>query len=193
MTAGAFDRVVTLALLAFGLWYLLTMLSYPEGAGRIPAIVATVMIAALVLQLVLSFRGAASDEGARDATASTPSTPTPTSSAQPAVDAGGSVDPRPDVVRPPDIEPDSYDTLIRLSGVRRRLFLGIAVWTLLFYVGALAVGFVATFAVLFAGLLLYVRETPFLAVAAGLVSGLAMYGFVTVFLELPAFTGFLLP
>lgn len=190
MTARAFDRIVTLALLSFGLWYLLTMLSYPEGAGRIPAIVATVMVLALALQLLLSFRGTAADESAADATAESA---TAGSAGQPAVDAGTSTAPGPDAVTPPDIEPDSYETLIRLSGARRRLFLGIAVWTLLFYLGALAVGFVATFAVLFAGLLFYVRERPLVAVTAGLISGLAMYGFVTVFLELPAFTGFLLP
>lgn len=193
MSGRGFDRVVTLLLLGLGLWYLVTMLSYPAGAGRIPAIAAAAFIAALVVQLLASFRTSASDQGSHHAASSASPTAGIASAAPTAKphEGGGPGAPHVDAVAPPDIEPDSYDTLIRLSGARRRLFLGIATWAVLFYVGALAVGFVATFAVLFTGLLLYVRERPVVAVAAGLVSGLAMYAFVAVFLRLPAFSGFL--
>ncbi len=199
MSARSFERLVTLVLLAFATAYLVKMLSYPEGAGQIPAIVAAVMIATLLVQLAASFRsgGGGDDAPADPAASAAPSSAAPSGAGsvgaareQDAVAA--SVVASPEDVSPPDIEPDTYETLIRLRGNRRRLFLAIAVWTLLFYVGALAVGFVATFAVLFAALLLYVRERLVIALAAGALSGVLMYAFVTVFLELPGFDGFLL-
>jgi hypothetical protein len=199
VSARSFERLVTLVLLAFATAYLVKMLSYPEGAGQIPAIVAAVMIAALLVQLAGSFR---SGEGGGDA----PTAPAASAAPSPAAPAGAgpggaaseqhavasSVAPSADEPTPPEIEPDTYETLIRLHGQRRRLFLAIAVWTMLFYVGALAVGFVATFAVLFAALLIYVRERLVVALVAGALSGVLMYAFVTVFLELPGFDGLLL-
>lgn len=195
MSARTFERLVALALLAFATWYFVTMLSYPEGAGQIPAIVAAVMMTALVVQLALSFRAPAGETGPAPVRTDPPSAVSgalPLAAGPPAGDGAG-LPASSAAGSPPDIEPDTYETLIRLTPTRRRLFLGIAVWTLLFYVGALAVGFVATFSVLFTALLMYVRERPVVAVVAGVLSGLVMYAFVSVFLELPAFTGFLLP
>lgn len=189
MSARTFERLVALALLAFATWYFVTMLSYPEGAGQIPAIVAAVMMTALVVQLALSFRAPTGQTGTARQRADPPAAVSDAVSSM--VGPAGAGPERP--VSPPTIEPDTYETLIRLTPTRRRLFLAIAVWTLLFYVGALAVGFVATFSVLFTVLLMYVRERPVVALAAGALSGLIMYAFVSVFLELPAFTGFLLP
>ncbi len=209
MSARSFERLVTLVLLAFATAYLVKMLTYPEGAGQIPAIVAAVMIAALLVQLAASFRSGegGDDAGAAPAASAAPSSADPSSggpsSGGPSSAAPGgaasaqhpvasSVAASAEEVSPPEIEPDTYETLIRLRGQRRRLFLAIAVWTLLFYVGALAVGFVATFAVLFAALLIYVRERLVVALVAGALSGVLMYAFVTVFLELPGFDGLLL-
>jgi hypothetical protein len=199
VSARSFERLVTLVLLAFATAYLVKMLTYPEGAGQIPAIVAAVMIAALLVQLAASFR---SGEGGDAAPAAPAASAAPSPAAPSGAGRGGaaseqhavasSVAASAEEVSPPEIEPDTYETLIRLRGQRRRLFLAIAVWTLLFYVGALAVGFVATFAVLFAALLIYVRERLVVALVVGALSGVLMYAFVTVFLGLPGFDGFLL-
>lgn len=169
MSERAFERVTTLVLLGLGLWYLVQMLSYGGGAGRIPAIVAVVMIGAALVQLALSFRRreSLSPSGAHEAAPVSPA-------AQPLV------------------EPDTYDSLIRIRGTRRRRFIAIAVWAVLFYIGSLAVGFVLTFPVLFAALLVFVREKLFLTLVVTAVTAVAVYVFVTVFLDLPAFRGFLL-
>lgn len=169
MSERTFERLVTVVLLGLGLWYLGEMLSYGD-AGRIPAIVAAVMVAAALVQLLLSFRRNVAG-GAPDA------------AEEPLPGAGGA---------PAVLEPDSYDTLIRLQGRRRRQFLTIALWAVLFYVGSLAVGFVITFTVLFAALLLVVRERLWLTAVVAVVTAASVYAFVTVFLDLPAFRGFLL-
>jgi hypothetical protein len=169
----SFERAVTLLLLVGGLWYLAQMLSYPAGSGRIPAIVAIVMIVAAAVQLALSFRR-------RDRAAPAPALAADDDAGTTADDHGA------------EIEPDSYDTLIRLRGKRRRLFIAIAVWTVLFYVGSLAVGFVITFTVLFAALLLYVGEKVRTTAIITVVTALTLYAFLTAVLDLPAARGFLI-
>lgn len=168
MTARRFDLWFTGVLLLLSVAYLVRMQSYPDGAGRVPAFVAVVAIAALGLQLVISLlRPGAGDRS--------------TEVEPDEHDAGGSQ------------EQDSYDTLIALHGERRTRFLSIAIFTVVFYVGVLAVGFVLTSAVLVGALMLFRRERPGVVLACSATVAASSYALIVALLGLPVLSGFLIP
>ena len=219
MNSHRFDLLVTWALLAFGAWYGLQMLSYPDGAGVVPAIAAAIMVAALLVQLVVLHRRRArdADAGAGGATAlgadpapsvPSPSVPSPsvpsasvTSASDPATagHTGGATLPAGDLtavrhaVEEQELEQDSYENLIALRGVRRRRFIAIAAFSVAFYVGYILVGFVVTTGVLMAAILVAARERPHVVVIGALVGAGAAYALVVSLLNIPAMSGYLVP
>ena len=204
MNSHRFDLLVTWALLAFGTWYGLQMLSYPDGAGVVPAIAAAIMVAALLVQLVVLHR-----KHSRDAEAGTggatalgsdpaPSVPSPSAPA-PVGHGGGAALPADDLtavrhaVEEQELEQDSYENLIALRGVRRRRFVAIAAFSVAFYVGYILVGFVVTTGVLMAAILVAARERPYVVVIGALAGAGAAYALVVSLLNIPAMSGYLVP
>jgi hypothetical protein len=213
MDGHRFDLLVTWALLAFGVWYGVQMLGYPDDAGVVPAIAAAIMIAALVVQLVVlhrkRLRDAAGGTGGATALGAEPAPSVPGSAGHagapgavgtvgPASGAGATV-PTDDLaavrhaVEEQELEQDSYENLIALRGVRRRRFLAIAAFSVAFYVGYLLVGFVVTTGVLMAAILVAARERPHVVVIGALVGAGAAYALVVSLLGIPAMSGYLVP
>lgn len=202
MTARRFDLLVTCLLLAFGIWYGLEMLGYPDRAGVVPAIAAGIMVAALLVQLLLSLRKPrtppepqqASPDGPGVGHGATALGARPSSAGHHRVHV-----PSADLtevrhaVEEKELEQDSYESLIVLRGVRRRRFLAITLFSVLFYVGYLLVGFVVTTGVLMAAILVAARERPHVVVIGGLVGAGAAYALVVSLLGIPAMSGYLVP
>jgi hypothetical protein len=78
-----------------------------------------------------------------------------------------------------------------MDRLRRFRFIAIAVFSVLFYVGALMIGFVLTTGILITAFLLVARERVVTALAAGLISAVAVYGLVVGVIDLPALDGYL--
>lgn len=199
MTARRFDLLVTCVLFAFGIWYGLEMLSYPDRAGVVPAVAAGIMVAALVVQLLLSLRKPRTPPeppqagpGAGHGATALGATPSSTGHHRVHMPSADLADVR-HAVEDKELEQDSYENLIVLRGVRRRRFLAIALFSVLFYVGYLLVGFVVTTGVLMAAILVAARERPHVVVIGGLVGAGAAYALVVSLLGIPALSGYLVP
>jgi hypothetical protein len=165
MTARRFDQLLTLGLLVLAVGYALRMAAYPDRAGLVPALVGLVMAVTLVVQLLLLARGR--HEGRREDVAE---------------DGDGS---------PPDLEPDTYETLIALRGERRTKFLTIVGFIVIFYAVVLLAGFVVAVTLTIPLLLLRLRERPFVVVVGAVAAGAASYMFVVGLLGLPLVSGHL--
>ena len=161
MDEARFDLLLTVLLLGGAVWYVLTMLSYPSTAGRVPAIVGAIMIAAAVVQLVAQLVRYAR----RDLTGPV---------APDVVPADDERVPRAEQ----EPEMDTYETLIALAPERRRKFLAIVGFSIAFYFGIVLAGFVITSAVLITAILLLSRERVWVAVVGGVAGGAAAYGLV---------------
>jgi hypothetical protein len=175
MTERRFQLGLSSVLLAATAWYVLEMVSYPSHAGRVPTIVALVMAGALVLQIVGQVRSLRA-----------PSAPSPS--------AATSDDPlayAEERVQEVEEATSGFGVLLALDSVRRRRFIEIALFSILFYVGALMVGFVLTTGILIFAFLLLARERLIVALAAGLLAAGAVYLLVVVVIGLPALDGYL--
>ena len=75
--------------------------------------------------------------------------------------------------------------------VRRNRFVAIALFSVLFYAGALMIGFVLTTGLLITAFLLFARERAFTSVAAGVLSAAGVWALVVGVLGLPALDGYL--
>lgn len=185
MSSGerTFELVVAGALLAFGLWYLVSMLSYPAGAGLVPAIIASVMLGAVAVHLALLLV--------------TVVRPRPQ-----AVDGiEGTVASRAAEGQQSDLQPDdsdesegeesgqSYATMIALDRAERGRLVTICLWTILFLLGALTVGFVVTAGFLTLTLFLYTRQGVFRSLLASVAGAAVAYMFTVVLLDLPLLQG----
>lgn len=178
MSELRFDRILTGALLAFSLWYAVTMFLYPANAGRIPGIVAAVAVVALIVQLLLSFRSPSRLAAIAGAEAAVPISP---------------ADAVPDnklLAASPVLEQDSYENLLALRGPRLRRFLLISGFIVACYLGALLVGFVVATTVLLPVLLLLSGERTRVAVIAGVATAVSTYLLVVQLLGLPLLDGF---
>jgi hypothetical protein len=160
------------------------MVSYPSHAGRVPTIVALVMGGALLLQMVgqvRSFRASAAPSG-------------PGGVATAAEGLASSDDPlayAEERVQQVEEATSGFGVLLALDSVRRRRFIEIALFSILFYVGALMVGFVLTTGILISAFLLVARERLLVALAAGLLAAGAVYLLVVIVIEMPALDGYL--
>ncbi|MER3390871.1 MAG: hypothetical protein RJQ01_12700 [Microcella sp.] len=184
MSELRFERILTALLLVGSVWYAIVMFSYPSNAGRIPGIVAIVASVTLLVQLLLSLR--------------TRSRSTPSDQDDRPVEEQGRSPSRVDdadaqgASRPaPVLEQDSYDTLIALRGARRRRFLIMAGYILVFYIGSLLVGFVVTTTVLLPVILLLAGEKVRVAVISAVVAAVGSYLLVVQLLGLPLLDGVL--
>lgn len=193
MSERKFDILLTWVLLAFAVWYGVTMYGYPARAGYIPMIVAAVMAVTLVVRLVLLYRPQAREEDV-----STPEPEEARVESYRAVGEGGTAatevaveavaeDPPAGAPVPP--EPAGYDSLIRLDGERRRRFITIAAFAIAFYFGIVLAGFVVTTAVLITAVFLVARERPHVAILGGLLSAGAVYVLTVVVLGLQPLRG----
>lgn len=171
LTEQRFERAVTVVLLLGGIWYIATMLSYPDGAGVVPAIIATVLVVAAGVQLVMSVRRGRAAGGRDDQPSSGRAVSTASAAGE-------------EAQTPQDddhgLEQESYATLLVLRGSRRRRFLVISAFTFLFYVGVLLVGFVVPAGVLMFGLMLVSGERLWTSVVGGIVAAGAAYLFTYV-------------
>jgi hypothetical protein len=181
MTERRFQLLFSAVLFAGTVWYAIVMASYPSTAGRVPVIVAAVTGAALVLQMVGQVR-------ARRAPAPEPEPASVVTAVLPDDDPLATAEER---VQEVDNALSGYDTLLRLDPIRRNRFIAIAAFSILFYVGALMVGFVLTTGVLITVFLLIARERWFTALIAGLVSAAGVYALVVLVIDLPALDGYL--
>jgi hypothetical protein len=186
MNERRFELLLTWVLLGFALVYGVRMYTYPSDAGRVPSIVAAVMVGALVVQLVTMHRfpprqtagepGGKSRDGENERR-------TPTDTA-PVVGRreSGSAEP----------EPDSYETLIALTPLRQRRFWTITGFAVIFAVGIPLVGFVVTAGLTVAGILLFARERPRTVVAGAAFATAAAYGLVVGLIGLSPLHGLLI-
>lgn len=172
-----FDIILTVVLLGAGVWYGLTMLSYPSSAGRVPAFVAAIMVGAAVVQVVIQLLHLRRRPTAApaDAAAAAPSS--------------GEEDAAPRAAQEPEI--DSYESLIALGAGRRGKFLAIVAFSAAFYVGFLLVGFVLTTAALITAIMLFSRERVWAALLGGVIGGAAAYALVVGVMNLPPVSGML--
>lgn len=175
MDEHRFDVLLTVVLLAGGVWYGVRMLLYPSGAGRVPAFVAAIFVTATLVQLALLLL-----RRRRPAPASV-------DAGGPATSADGPAEPRAEQ----EPEMDTFETLIALTPERRRKFVAIAAFSVLFYVGAMLVGFVITTAVLITAILLVARERAYVAVIGGVLGGAAAYALTVGIMNMPALDGIL--
>lgn len=188
MNERRFELIVSYVLLAFAVWYLATMASYPDNAGRVPVITAAVAAAALVVQIVtLHLRRRKAAEG---------EPPLP-HLAGAVLDRADARTEGHDVQHPHlaeelevELEKDSYETLIAINGVRRRRFLAMAAFCVLFYAGILIAGFVVTTGVLIAAIMLSAKEKIYTALIAGVAGAAAAYGLVVSLMGLQPWTGY---
>lgn len=193
MSERKFDILLTWVLLAFAIWYGVTMYGYPARAGYIPMIVAAVMAITLVARLVLLYRPRAREDvvSARDPGQARVESYQAvgeggTAATQVAVEAVAENPPAGAPVAP---EPAGYDSMIRLSGDRRRRFVTIAGFAIAFYFGIVLAGFVVTTAVLITAVFLVARERPHVAILGGLLSAGAVYLLTVVVLGLQPLRG----
>ncbi|MBB5786883.1 hypothetical protein [Jiangella mangrovi] len=189
MNERRFELIVSWILLGFTVWYLATMASYSNNAGRVPAITAAVAGVALIVQIVTLYvrRDKAAHEEAHlphlaEAVLDRADARTEGHEGEHQHLAEELED---------ELEKDSYDTLIAIKGVRRTRFLAMAAFCVLFYVGILIAGFVVTTGVLIAAIMLTAKEKPYTAVIAGLAGAAAAYGLVVSLMGLQPWTGYL--
>lgn len=188
MNAHRFDLLVAWVLLLIACGYGLQMLSYSNNAGRVPAICAAVMAGALVVQLAMSHRHRTTGgKAGRAATESAAVGPTVGEDSTDYVAGANQLAAR------YEPEPDSYETLIALHGVRRRRFLSIALFSCLFYLGFALVGFVLTTGLLIAGILLAAREKIYVATTGGVVGAAVAYTLVVTLIGVEPLQGLLIP
>jgi hypothetical protein len=184
MTERRFQLGLSAVLLVATLWYVLEMVSYPSHAGRVPTIVALVMGGALVLQIVGQLRALRAPSAPARPDAVPPEAEVPRTSDDPLAYAE-------ERVQEVEEATSGFGVLLALDSVRRRRFIEIALFSILFFVGALMVGFVLTTGFLIFAFLLVARERLVVALAAGLLSAGAVYLLVVVVIELPALDGYL--
>lgn len=172
MNERRFELLLTWVLLVFALAYGLRMHTYPSDAGRVPSIVAAVMVAALVVQLVLLHRrphprrgGEENDPAVYGERGQRSATGVPETLEQ---RKSGPAEP----------EPDNYGTLIALTPLRRRRFGTITGFALAFAVGIPLVGFVVTSGLTVGGILVLARERAVTVMAGAVVATAAAYGLV---------------
>lgn len=182
-----FDLGLALVLLGFAIWYGITMYNYPVGAGRIPAIVAAIMAGTLILQILLMFRAPSRTLDEADLPDRADGELQRDLSDHPATSSSITA---PERTNEP--EPDTYDTLIALSGTRRRRFFTIVAFSIAFYVGSMIVGFVVTSGALIGAVLLFARERAYVAVLGAILGSAAAYGLVVGLLNMRALDGYLL-
>lgn len=180
MNEGRFQLTLSVVLLLGTAWYAVQMASYPANAGRVPLIVALVAVLALVAQIVVQIR----------ALRAPAPVPAPAGAVADAV-GDPSLAAAEERVHEVEEATEGYDVLMALDAVRRHRFLAIAIFSILFYVGALMIGFVLTTGILITGFLLVARERVVTALAAGLLSLVAVYCLVVLVLGLPALDGYL--
>jgi hypothetical protein len=184
MREDTFDLGLTGLLLFFGGWYALHMYAAPANAGRVPTIVAAVMLVALVIQGIQQLRRRRSSAVGPDAPATEgPATPDLALAILEDV-------PEPQTYNEP--EPDTYDTLIALDRGRRRRLLIVIAFSVAFYFGVVLVGFVVTSGVLIFAIYRLSGERLRTAVLGGVVGMLAVYALVVWILNLPALRGTLI-
>jgi hypothetical protein len=182
MSERRFQLGLSVALLLGTIWYAVEMASYPGNAGRVPLIVALVAGAALVAQIAVQWRALRAPE------------PVPVAVAAPVADVATNDDPlarAEERVQEIEEATEGYGVLLAMDRLRRFRFIAIAVFSVLFYVGALMIGFVLTTGFLITAFLLVARERVVTALAAGLISAAAVYGLVVGVIDLPALDGYL--
>lgn len=183
MSEDTFDIGLTGLLIVFGGWYGLQMYAAPANAGRVPAIVAAVVLVALFVQLTQQLRRRRSAAGEADEPGTDASAATNASArASDMTEASSSNEP----------EPDTYHTLIALDAQRRRRLLIVALFSLAFYLGVVLVGFVITSGVLIFLIYRISGERLRTAVIGGVVGTSAVYALVVWVLNLPAVRGTLI-
>lgn len=162
------DLFVTVVLLVLSVIYLVRMVTYPEAAGKVPAIVAAVMIGTLVVQLVLGRRTVGAHPARR-----------------------GSDEPASLLT---DDEPSdrAYDELIALHGPRLRRFLLISVWTISYFVLVVLVGFVVAAPIAVGGILALSKERMAVVVVGAALALAAAYGLLSMIGGVSLFSGVLL-
>jgi hypothetical protein len=183
MSERRFQLLFSAVLFAGTVWYAIVMGSYPSTAGRVPVIVAVVTGAALLLQMVGQLRALRAPAAAPE--------PEPVSVLTAVLPDDDPLATAEERVQEVDNALSGYDTLLRLDPIRRNRFIAIAAFSILFYVGALMVGFVLTTGVLITVFLLIARERWFTALIAGLVSAAGVYALVVLVIDLPALDGYL--
>lgn len=182
MSENRFQIGLSAVLLVGTVWYAVEMASYPSNAGRVPLIVALVAIGALGVQLVAQVRALRAPE------------PAPVAAVPQAGDVATNDRTLEEVealAQEVEEATEGYDALLALDRLRRNRFIAISIFSILFYFGALAVGFVLTTGVLITAFLLVARERLFTALAAGVLSAASVYALVVLVLELPALDGYL--
>jgi len=177
------ELLFTLALLIFSIWYAIRMAMYSNYAGRVPAVVGLIMAVALVVQLVrqLAIRPGQKEEHHETAAVEL--------AEQLPGGVGEGVQEAVDEVV--ETEDDNHQTLFALSPDRRRKLLAIVAYTLLFWIGSMAVGFVITTGVLIFAILLYSRERLWVALAWALGMAFATYWFVVGLLSANPWSGWI--
>jgi hypothetical protein len=191
MNEGRFQLGLSIALLLGTAWYAFQMASYPANAGRVPLIVALVAAVALLAQIAVQVRAlrtparvpepaavAATTDGTGDGESTLATAEATLATAE---------------ARAHEVEEatEGYDVLLALDAVRRNRFIAIAVFSILFYVGAVMVGFVLATGILIPAFLLFARERVVTALVAGVLSMASVYGLVVLVLGLPALDGYL--
>lgn len=196
MSERRFEILLSWVLLCLGVLYGVRMYLYPSDAGRVPTIVAAVMVGALVVQLIVLYgsspapvpSAAGEPSATADATDKAAKTPHPLPSSVTQSDIGAAAA---ESERPAEPEPDTYQTLIALTPVRRRRFWAISGFAVGFAAGIPLVGFVVTAGVMVAGVLAVGRERPATILVGGGVAAMAAYGLVAFLLDTPPFQGHL--
>ena len=181
MNEGRFQLGLSVVLLLGTAWYAVEMASYPANAGRVPLIVALVAAVALVVQMVVQVRSLRAPAPAPEPVAPRRSTGAGDATLAETEALAHEVE---DAV-------EGYGVLMAMDRVRRHRFLAIALFSILFYVGAVMIGFVLTTGILITAFLLVARERVVTALVAGLTSMAAVYGLVVLVLGLPALDGYL--
>jgi hypothetical protein len=187
MNERRFELIVSWILLGFTVWYIATMASYSNNAGRVPVITASVAGVALIVQIVTL-------HVKRRKAAEQPHLPHLAEAVLERADARteGHDAQHSHLAEEleEELEKDSYDTLIAIKGVRRTRFLAMAAFCVLFYVGILVAGFVVTTGVLIAAIMLSAKEKLYTAAIAGLAGAAAAYGLVVLLMGLQPWTGY---
>jgi hypothetical protein len=184
MNEGRFQLGLSIVLLLGTAWYAVQMASYPANAGRVPLIVALVAAVALLAQIAVQVRALRTPARVPEP-AAVAATTDGTGDGEATLAAAEA--------RAHEVEEatEGYDVLLALDAVRRNRFLAIAVFSLLFYVGAVMIGFVLATGILIPAFLLFAHERVVTALVAGLLSMASVYCLVVLVLGLPALDGYL--
>ncbi|HUR02724.1 MAG TPA: hypothetical protein VM347_09300 [Nonomuraea sp.] len=182
MSESRFQLGLSAVLLAGAVWYAIEMASYPSNAGRVPLIVALVAIGVLVVQIIGQLRALRVPEHAKVAHVPQPSEFATHDHTLEEVEA---------LAQDVEEATEGFDALLALDRLRRNRFIAISIFSVLYYVGALLIGFVLATGILITAFLLVARERVVTALVAGVISLAAVYGLVVLVLELPALDGYL--